>query len=149
MIKRQSRSARPDFLVETAKYAGVSAYFEPVQEFVAKKLRCDQSLQEQLMSEELVQTAIESLFEQHIRLDMVIAGWIDQAVLEFHMALLGDIRSLPKIFASLEAYRPDQNGDVCFYLADLDYNEVIATEISFEASLIDVKRYRRIGHAKS
>ncbi|MCA9096646.1 MAG: hypothetical protein KDA68_24365, partial [Planctomycetaceae bacterium] len=77
------------------------------------------------------------------------AGWIDQAVLEFHMALLGDIRCLPKIFASLEAYRPDQNGDVCFYLADLDYNEVIATEISFEASLIDVKRYRRIDRAKS
>lgn len=148
-FKRHGRTASPDFLVDTAEYQGVSTDFEPVEELTAKKLRRDQSLHEQLMCEELVQTAIESLFEGQLRLDIVIAGWIDQAVLEFHLALHGDKCCLPRIFASLDAYRPDQNGDVWFYLADLDYNEVIATRISFEDSWVDSKRYRPIGRAES
>jgi len=78
----------------------------------------------------------------------VIAGWIDQAVLDFHLSLQGDKSCLPKMLASLDAYRPDQNGDICFYLADLDYNDVIATMISFENAFVDSKTYRRIAQTR-
>ena len=147
-VKIHRRTTHPEFLVDTAAYQGVSKEFEVVQELTAKKLCRDQSLQAQFMCEEPVQSAIESLFDRYLRLEVVIAGWIDQAVLEFHLCLKGDKRCLPKMFASLEAYRPDQNGDVCFYLADLDYNDVIATMISFENSSVDSKTYRQIGRAR-
>ena len=115
-----------------------------VHDLAAKRLHREQSLQRQLMDEELVHKAVESLFEKHFRLEIVIAGWIDQAVLEFNACLRGDERCLPKMLESLDEYRPDQNGDVCFYVADLDYNDVIATMISFEIGVIDSKAYRRI-----
>jgi hypothetical protein len=151
MFKRveiHRQTTPPEFLVDTAAYQGVSRQFEVVQQLVAKKLRRDQSVREQLTTEEPLRCAIETLFERHVRLEIVIAGWIDQAILEFHSSLQGDKRCLAKMVAKLDAYRPDQNGDICFYLADLDYSEVVATMISFENSFVDSKAYRHIDDAK-
>ena len=143
-VKSHRKATHPEFLVDTPAYQGVSQEFELVQELVSKKLRSDQLLQIQLMCEPAIQSAIESLFEEHQRLEIVIAGWIDQAVLEFHSSLQGDNLCLRKMFDELDAYRPDQNGDICFYLADLEYNHVLATVVSFEDGAISTKSYRRI-----
>lgn len=103
----------------------------------------EQSIQSQLWGEEAFRCAVEALFDRCQRLEIVIAGWIDQAVLEFHSCLKSDKRCLPKMLAELDIYRPAENGDSCFYLADFHYNEAIVAEISFESRTIDVKCYRR------
>lgn len=139
---RKARHA--EFLNDTSEYQGVSHDFEVVQEFVVRKLSREQSLRSQLACDAHVMEAVELLFEKYVRLEMVIAGWIDQAVLEGHSCLRGDRRCWPKMLEELDVYRPDQNGDMCFYVADLDYNEVISTMISFEDSVISSKRYRLI-----
>ncbi len=142
-VKSHRQTTHPEFLVDTAAYQGVSQEFEVVRELVTKKLRRDQSLQSQLTCDQTIQSAIESFFEKYQRLEIVIAGWVDQAVLEFHASLQGDKRCLPKMLGQLDAYRPDQNGDMCFYLADLDYDQVLATMISFEDGTISIRSYRR------
>jgi len=148
-VKSHRQTTHPEFLVDTAGYQGVSQEFEAVQELVTKMLRRDQSLQNQLTSEEPIQSAVESLFDKYQRLEIVIAGWIDRAVLEFHASLQGDKRCLPGMLGQLDAYRPDQNGDMCFYLADLEYNQVLATMISFENEAISTKSYRRVAPVDS
>lgn len=142
-VKNSRRTKHPEFLIDTAAFQGVSDGFELVQELVTKKLRREQLLAEQLTCEPSAAKAAESLFERYSRLEIVIAGWIDHAVLQFHSRLQGDIRSLPKMLRELDSYRPDQGGDVCFYLADLGYNEVLATMISFENMTVSTARYRR------
>ncbi len=141
-VKNSRRTKQPQFLIDTAAYQGVSVEFELVEELVTKKLRREQSLGEQLTCEPSAVKAMESLFERYLRLEIVIAGWIDHAVLEFHSCLQGDIRSLRKMVRELDSYRPDQGGDACFYLADLGYNEVLATMISFENATFSTSRYR-------
>lgn len=147
-VNSHRRASHPEFLIDTAAYQGVSREFEVVQELVAKQLLRDQSLQDQLTTDVPIRCEIESLFERHVRLEIVIAGWIDRVVLEFHASLQGDHRCLPKMLAKLDAYRPEQDGDICFYLADIDYQEVVATMISFENSLVESKTYVRVGHTK-
>ena len=140
-------SAQADFLVDTTTYQGVSRDFEVVEVLAAKPLRHDQPLRDQLTKDEAIRCAMESLFQVHLRLEIVMAGWVDQSVLEFHSSREGDIRYLPTMLAMLDAYRPDQDGDICFYLADLDYNEVVGTIVSFQSELVDSKVYRRIRRA--
>jgi|GEM_PF-3012000 hypothetical protein len=146
-VKSHRQTTHPEFLVDTAAFQGVSQEFEMIRDLVTRSLRRDQSLQNQLMSEEPIRNAVELLFQKYQRLEIVIAGWIDQAVLEFHSSLQGDNRCLSKMLDQLDAYRPDQNGDMCFYLADLDYNQVLATVISFEDGVISTKSYRRSSRA--
>lgn len=146
-VKSHRQTTHPEFLVDTAAYQGVSQEFEVIRDLVSRSLRRDQSLQNQLMSEGPIRNAVELLFQKYQRLEIVIAGWIDQAVLEFHSSLQGDNRCLSKMLDQLDAYRPDQNGDMCFYLADLDYNQVLATVISFEDGVISTKCYRRSSRA--
>ncbi len=146
-VKSHRQTTHPEFLVDTAAFQGVSQEFEVIRDLVTRSLRRDQSLQNQLMSEEPIRNAVELLFQKYQRLEIVIAGWIDQAVLEFHSSLQGDNRCLSKMLDQLDAYRPDQNGDMCFYLADLDYNQVLATVISFEDGVISTKSYRRSSRA--
>jgi hypothetical protein len=51
---------------------------------------------------------------------------------------------LPKMLQELNLYRADQNGDICFYLAELHFHEVVATMVSFEDTTITTKEYRPV-----
>ena len=107
-VNSHHRAAHPEFLIDTAAYQGVSREFEVVQELVAKQLLRDQSLHDQLTTDVPIRCAIESLFERRVRLEIVIAGWIDRVVLEFHASLQGDNRCLPKMLAKLTECLPSR-----------------------------------------
>lgn len=138
------RSAHRDFLVDTEDYRGISREFEPLQGLVTKKLRRHESLQEQWMSAQPIQDSAERLFDEFTRLEIVIAGWVDQSILEYHSVSQRDQQGLAEMLNQLDAYRPDQNGDICFYLADLEYNQVLATTFSFEDETVSAATFRRL-----
>jgi hypothetical protein len=138
------RSAHPHFLIDTPEYRGISREFEPRQGLVTKRLRRDEPLQNQWVAELPIRSSVEQLFKEYSTLEMVITGWVDQAVLEFHSVLQGDQGSLAKVLDELDVYRPDQNGDICFYLADLDYNQVLATTFSFEDETLSAAAFQRL-----
>lgn len=108
----QRHSAHPDFLIDTEEYRGISPQVRHFAGLVTMKLRRHESLQEQWLSAEPIQNSVAELFDQFTRLEIVIAGWVDQAVLEYHSVLQGDVQGLAEILNQLDAYRPDQNGDI-------------------------------------
>ena len=134
---------RREFLVDTPDYQGISRQFEPLHGLVTKQLRRDETLQHQWLSESAICQSIEELFAAHDKLEYVIAGWVDQAVLEYHSIEQGNRSCLAKLLDQLDAYRPAENGDLCFYMADLDYGQVLVTTFSFEDQAISATRYQQ------
>lgn len=139
-----SRSNHPEFLIDTPDYQGISREFESLQGLATRQMRRDESLQKQWLNEVAIRNSAEQLFEKYSRLELVIAGWADQAVLEFHSMLQGDERCLAAMLNELDAYRPAENGDICFYLADLAYQDVLATTFSFEDQTISAATFQRV-----
>lgn len=137
------KSKHPSFLVDTPAYQGVSPEFKATETLVSKKLPVELSIQNQFMCESSIRVAVTLMFEIHQRLEFVIAGWVDQAVLEIHSSCQGDSRLLPKVLLQLESYRPAQNGDIWFYMTNLDCNQVLATMISFANKKMITRCYRR------
>lgn len=141
----QPNRPRPqsDFLVDTENFQGISRDFAPVRGLATKSLKANESLQSQWRSAESLPICAESLFAEFHRLEIVIAGWMDQDVLEIHSVLQGDADCLAQMLNVLDVYRPAQNGDICFYLADLKYNKILATTISFEDNALSAALYHR------
>lgn len=137
------RAPQREFLVDTPDYQGISRQFEPLHGLVTKLLRQDESLQQQWLSEAAINQALEELFATYSKLEFVIAGWVDQAVLEFRSVEQGNRSCLAKVLDHLDAYRPAENGDLCFYVTDLDYDQVLFTTFSFEDQAISSTKYRR------
>lgn len=134
---------RREFLVDTPDYQGISRQFEPLHGLVTKQLSRAESLQDQWQREEAIRQSTTELFATYSILEIVIAGWIDQAVLEFHSVQQVDHSCLAKVLEQLETYRPAENGDLCFYMADLDYQQILVTTFSFEDQTISSTRYQR------
>ncbi len=108
LIKICGVFAQPVFLVDTEEYRGISREFEPLQGLVTKRLVRQQSLQSQWMSEQAIQNGTELLFNDFTTLEMVIAGWVDQSILEYHRHMQGDRHCLANLLAELDSYRPHQ-----------------------------------------
>ncbi len=94
---------------------------------MTKRLLREKSLASQWTDDASIQTVIAQLFHDHGQLEIVIAGWVDQTVLEYHAIVQGDESCLAGLLSQLDNYRPDEHGDICFYLADLNYQQVFAT----------------------
>ncbi len=138
-MDNRNRRRFPDFLTDSA----VSDAYVPVREILVKRLDTSESVRHQLIRERGVTDAIDLMFATHTRLQVVVAGWVDQAVLEIHRELQGDLRCLSNALSELDVYRADQNGGVCFYLTDLAHSEVLAAMLSFEDGTMIARQYRR------
>ena len=136
----------PEFLTGQSS-SGVSDAYCVVQHILVQPLSERDSISKQLTRESRITDVIDQMFSRHSRLQLVLAGWIDQAVLEVRRCLQGDVRCLPLMFNELDLYRADQNGDICFYLADIPHSEVLAMEVSFEDRTIVTRQYRRANNA--
>ena len=137
------RTPGREFLVDTPDYQGISRQFEPLQGLVTKQLRRDESLQQQWLCESAIRQSIEEFLAAHSQLEFVIAGWVDQAVLEYHFIEQGNRSCLSRVLDELDTYRPAENGDVCFYVTDLDYDQILVTTFSFEDQAISSTRYQQ------
>ena len=142
-LDSKQRAPRREFLVDTPDYQGISRQFEPLQGLVTKQLRRDETLQQQWLCESAISQSIEELFAAHEKLEFVIAGWVDQAVLEYHSIEQGNRSCLARVLDELDAYRPAENGDLCFYVTDLEYDQVLVTTFSFEDQAISSTRYQQ------
>ncbi len=143
--RTDARPPRPliEFLVDTETYRGISRDFEPLCGLLTRKLSSLEPLSVQWLNAPAVQAAVGTLLDKNRVLEMVIAGWVEQEVLEFHCVRQGDRSCLTQVLDVVDMYRPDQDGDICFYLADIEYQQVLATTFSFEDATISAATYRR------
>lgn len=56
---------------------------------------------------------------------MALFGWIDQAVFDIAVDTRGDRSGLNPLLKQLDAYRPDQNGDLALAVGDVGWKEAI------------------------
>lgn len=110
-----------------------------------KKLETDIPFSQQIYGDPIILENIYRGFPLTEKPDYVLAGWIDNAVLEIHSACEGYIRDNPfrRLKLPLDTYRPDQNGSMGLYVATQDWRTVLEIDLWPDRELVRVFRYTR------
>jgi len=91
---------------------------------------------EQVENDDQIQSLIETYKNKGV---FILAGWIDQAVLE----IKGIYQTLELCLEQLDTYRPDQEGDIGIYQDITEKQEILEVGFSKEIGRLWVTIYKK------
>ena len=118
---------------------GIAGVYTICEEIYHTGLDQTKPYSQQVIKDPDIRRAIDEFEAKANRNEYVLAGWIDQAVLE--------IKATDQTFLACAAltdeYRPDQGGDSGIYLISQDGNEVLEIGMSKEIGRLWVSTYMK------